>query len=264
MQSLLRAFVDWQIKLSRTFDRWLPQEYTTDGNDDFRDNVLPLYITRNMVIYDVGGGSRPYVDVSLKRERNLTVVGLDIDAEELRAAPAGTYDTTVCADITRYDGRKDADLVICRAVMEHVRDTNKAFAALVTIVKPGGRVAIFVPSRNALFARLNLLLPEPLKRSLLFRIFPDKRRMREGGFKAYYDKCSPKQFSRMAGVHGFQIEFQKSYFISSYFSFFLPAYLLWRLWIVSFRAIMGDQAAETFVMVLRRSGTPDDEVTPTN
>lgn len=250
MPGVLRAFLDWQIRLSRSFDRWLPRKYTIDGNADFRENVLPAYITRGIVIYDIGGGSRPFIDPALKRDRRLKVIGLDIDPEELDAAPAGSYDATVCADLTAYRGRNDADLVICQAALEHVRDTEKAFAALATIPKGGGRLAIFVPSRNAVFARLNLLLPEAVKHFLLFSIFPHKQRTHEG-FKAFYDKCTPKHFARMAHKYGFRIELQKSYFASSYFSFFTPAYVLWRLWVLLFHALAGAQAAETFVMVLR-------------
>lgn len=255
MAGILRAFLEGQIALSRRFDRWLPEKYSIDGNSDFKDSILPRYLTRDIVVYDVGGGSRPYVDVTLKRKRNLKVVGLDIDAKELNAAPPGSYDATVCADLTAYRGRNDADLVICQAALEHVRDTEKAFAALATIPKPGGLVAIFVPSRNAVFARLNLLLPETWKRFLLFSIFPQKERMHDG-FEAHYDKCTPRQFASMAHAHGFEIEMQRLYFLSSYFSFFAPAYVLWRLWTLAFHAAAGAQAAETFVMVLRlvRSG----------
>ena len=255
MPGMLSTFIDWQIGLSRRFDRLLPEKYRIDGHDDFRDNVLPRHIGSDLLIYDVGGGSRPYVGIDLKEDLNLKVVGLDVDMRELGSAPPGSYDRTICADLTTYRGCNDADLVICQATLEHVRDTERAFAALATIPKPGGRVAIFVPSRNAVFARLNLLLPEGVKRFFLFKIFPRKDRGHEG-FKAYYDKCTPRLFARMANRSGFEIELQKSYFISSYFAFFLPAYVLWRLWILSFHTLAGDQAAESFVMVLRLLPAP--------
>jgi 2-polyprenyl-6-hydroxyphenyl methylase/3-demethylubiquinone-9 3-methyltransferase len=254
---MLRTFLDWQLRLSRRFDRLLPEFYRVDGNDDFRDNILPQYIAQGMLIYDVGGGARPYVAPSLKRRLGLRVIGLDIDATELARAPAGAYDATICADLTRYRGRNDADLVICQATLEHVRDTEPAFAALATIAKPGGRVAIFVPSRNAVFARLNLLLPERLKRFLLFSIFPAEAVGRQG-HKAYYDKCDPRQFAALAQRHGFAIERQEHYFMSFYFGFLVPLHMLWRLWIVLFRALRGNQAAETFVMVLRLMRAPEN------
>lgn len=250
MPRALRAFFDWQVRLSRSFDRLLPEFYRMDGHDDFRDNILPQYIEHDILIYDVGGGARPYVTPTLKRQLGLRVTGLDIDANELVRAPAGAYDTTICADLTGYRGRSDADLVICQATLEHVRDTARALAALATIVKPGGRVAIFVPSRNAVFARLNLLLPESIKRFLLYNIFPYEE-VSHQGHKAYYDRCTPLQFADVVHRAGFQIERQEYYFMSFYFGFLLPLHILWRLWILLFRNLRGNQAAETFVMILR-------------
>lgn len=255
MPSVLRTLLNWQIGLSNRFDQLLPMKFRIDGHDDFRYTVLPGYIKNDMIVYDVGGGRRPYIDKDMRRERNVKVIGVDIDAEQLAEAPDGIYDATVCADITQYHGRNEADLVICQATLEHVQDTEKAFAALATIPKPGGLVALFVPSRNAVFARLNLALPEQLKRFLLFSIFGHTT-AGHGGFKAYYDKCTPKQFAQMASKYDFRIELEKSYFCSGYFSFFLPAHIVWRLWILTFHAMAGRQAAETFVMVLRLLNRP--------
>jgi 2-polyprenyl-6-hydroxyphenyl methylase/3-demethylubiquinone-9 3-methyltransferase len=249
----LRRFIVWQTHLSTAFDRLIDSKYRIDGHDDFKKSILPLYIRPGMVIYDVGGGSRPYVDRNAKSRQELTIVGLDIDQSEMDAAPSGTYDQMICADLTRYVGQYDADLVICQSALEHVRDTERAFSALATIVRPCGHIAVFVPSRNALFARINLLLPERFKRFLLFNIFPHKAEGHEG-FRAYYDRCTPRDFRAMALRHGFKVELEKFYFTSSYFSFFAPLHILWRLWVLVFHRIAGDQAAETFAMVLRRSG----------
>jgi hypothetical protein len=60
MRRAMRTFFDWQIRLSHRFDRLLPDGYRVDGHDDFRDNILPEYIGHDMLIYDVGGGARPY------------------------------------------------------------------------------------------------------------------------------------------------------------------------------------------------------------
>jgi 2-polyprenyl-6-hydroxyphenyl methylase/3-demethylubiquinone-9 3-methyltransferase len=256
MRGFLRSFFDSQIRLSRAFDRLLPETYRVDGHDDFRDKILPQYIEPGRLIYDVGGGARPYLAPDAKCAKHLRVIGVDISAAELQSAPAGAYDDTICADLTRYRGRNDADLVICQATLEHVRDTEAAFAALATIARPGGRVAIFVPSRNAVFARLNLLLPEGLKRFLLYNIFRYEE-VGHQGHEAYYDKCDPRRFAEMALRHGFQIERQEFYFRSFYFGFLLPLHVLWRAWIVAFRALRGNQAAETFVMILRLTSAPD-------
>jgi SAM-dependent methyltransferase len=265
MRKWLQWFIAWQMRLSKSFDRLIDLRYRIDGNDDFKENVLPQYISRGMVIFDVGGGSRPYIDLATKVHQDLTVVGLDVDQGELDAAPAGAYDRVICTDIASYVGTREADLVICQSTLEHVKRTQQAFAAFATIVRQGGRIAIFVPSKNALFARINLLLPEKLKKFLLYNIFPHKAGGHDG-FPAFYDRCTPRDFREMAKQHGLEIELQKLYFTSSYFSFFAPLYVLWRLWILGFHRLAGDQAAETFVMVLRNAGRDksaesDDAVT---
>ena len=65
-------------------------------------------------------------------------------------APEGCYDRVIVADICRYRGTTEADLVICRAVLEHVVDADQALAGLASIAKPGGYLLLFIPSRNAI------------------------------------------------------------------------------------------------------------------
>jgi 2-polyprenyl-6-hydroxyphenyl methylase/3-demethylubiquinone-9 3-methyltransferase len=190
------------------------------------------------------------VNRAQKWQLGLRVVGIDIDPAELQAAPAGLYDRTIAADITSFQGDSDADLVICQALLEHVRDTDAALRAIASILKPGGRALLFVPSRNAVYARLNLLLPESLKRRILFSIFPHMRR--DHGFPAFYDRCTPRRFRAMADANGLQTEECRAYFHSDYFRFFSPLHAVWRLWTLAFRAFSGEEAAETFSLVLRK------------
>ena len=85
----------------------------------------------------------------VKERLGLRGTGLDIDADELARAPAGTYDETICADITEYEGKGQADLVICQAVLEHVANTEQALRSIASCLKRGGVALLFVPSRNA-------------------------------------------------------------------------------------------------------------------
>jgi len=251
MPSLLSRFTRSQQKWSQWFDRLLPDEYRIDGNRDFVEHWIEPYLKPGAVLYDIGGGKNPIAGAAEKSRLGLRLVGLDIDARELESSPAGVYDEKICADITRYRGRADADLVICQALLEHVRDTGAAFQAIASILKPGGVALIFLPSRNAAFARINLLLPEALKRKILYTVFPSSRR--DQGFPAYYDRCTPRDFRRMAARNGFVVDVCRPYFRSSYFSFFFPLHLFWRLWILLFRSLAGEQAAETFSLALKKS-----------
>lgn len=251
--SPLRKAINSQVYLCNSLDRLFPERFCVDGNTNFRNTLVPRYLRPNLKIYDVGGGKHPYIREGTKADLGLTVVGLDIDRDELGKAPQRTYDEVVCADITEYEGRRDADLIICQAVLEHVKDVDKAFAAMASILKPGGRALIFVPSRNTLYARLNLMMPEVLKKKLLFAIFPSFRS--GAGFPCYYDRCTPRNFRALAGRHGLEVEEERLYFWNGYFSCFVPAYLAWRLWSLFFHLMAEDQSAESFSMALKKHDT---------
>ena len=248
----LGCFVKWQAQLSRQFDQLLPAHYSVDGNYEFRTGYAIALLRKHgsPVVYDVGGGKNPYLTVDLKQQLNATVVGLDISQLELDAAPPNAYDRLVCADLMSYVGEQDADFVICQTLLEHVRDVRSAFEALAGILKPGGMLLVFVPSRNAVFARLNLLLPEDLKRRMLFAIFPQTQR--DQGFRSFYDRCTPADFRKLARQNGLEVSDCRLYFCSMYFSFFAPLHILWRAWIVVFKAFDEEAAAETFTMALTK------------
>lgn len=247
--SLLRRLIRQQQHWSACFDSLFPAKFSCHGNADFFRSFVPARLLPSMRVYDVGGGRHPCIDAGTKARLQLEVIGLDISAQELLAAPSGLYDRTICADIQDHRGQGDADLILCQALLEHVRDTTKAFKSLSTLCKPGGLVMIFVPSRNAIFARLNLLLPEEIKRKVLYALFPvaEKRQ----GFPSYYHQCTPASFRRLAEANGFEIVEERFYYQSDYFSFFLPFYMLWRMWTLVGSFMLKEHAAETFCMALR-------------
>jgi len=245
---MVRSLINSQKWLSRNFDKLLPRKYSVDGEQDFIKSLVPKYLKENLTLYDVGGGKNPYLSPDKKKILNVKAVGLDIDKKELVQAPEGSYDEIICADITEYRGNSDADIVICQALLEHVKGVENAFTAISSILKPGGLALIFVPSRNAVFARLNIILPQNIKKTILNTISP--KNINSQGFPAYYEKCTPMDFRELASSNTFCIIEERFYFVSSYFSFFFPAYLVWRLWILLFQCLKKEQAAETFSMVL--------------
>lgn len=247
---MIRRFINWNIRLSRGFDQLLPADYKIDGNSDFKNSFAPGWLKPNLRVVDIGGGKNPFITVDQKAVLGIHVTGVDISALELEKAPTGAYDITICGDISKATGTGDADLCICQAVLEHVQDVEAAFIAIASFLKPGGVALIFVPSRNAVFARLNLILPERFKRYLLFTIYPQTQR--DQGFPSYYNRCSPSGFRSMATSASFEIQESKYYYVSSYFRFFAPLYVLWRAWILLFRRVAGEQAAETFCMALKK------------
>jgi 2-polyprenyl-6-hydroxyphenyl methylase/3-demethylubiquinone-9 3-methyltransferase len=239
--------------MSSQFDKLLPGKYTIDGNHDYRATLVPKYLKNDLIIYDVGGGKSPYLDPEKKKQFNARVIGLDVSLEDLNRAPAGSYDEVICADIMTYRGKRDADIVLCQALLEHVKDVEKAFRSLSGILKPGGLAILFSPNRHSLYARLNRVLPQSIKKLLLHAIFPAASRNQ--GFPAYYNKCTPAEFRKLSEQYNLSIVEERYYYISSYFSFFFPLYLLWRLWVLLLIAFRKERATETFSMVLQKGNS---------
>lgn len=235
--------------LSRGFDRLLPASMSVEGSRHYRRELLPGFLAPGLKVVDVGSGRYPQISPELKDRLGLTVVGLDLSGEELEAAPAGAYDTAVAADATTYVGDGTADLVISHCCFEHLPDTAGGFRAVASMLKPGGRAVIYNPSRAALFARLNLIIPEAMKRRAL-GMLPD--RGGKGGWPAVYDRATPAQFAELAQRAGLEVEALHRYWISGYFLTVPPVHVAWRGWQALHRLIAGDEAAESFATVVRK------------
>ena len=250
MSPLVHRAIASQVALSGAFDHLLPHSFRVDGSKDFKRRIVPNHLRPNLVIYDVGGGARPCVDLETKRRLGLTVVGVDVDDEEFTKAPIGVYDKTIVTDITTCTLENVADLVVCKSTLEHVSNTEAALNAMGRLLKPGGMLLVFVPSRNALYARLNVVLPENVKTKLLSTFLREKAN--HLGFPAKYDRCTPRDFRKFISKQNLEIEQLNTYYISSYFSVLFPVYIIWRLWIIAYRALAKEQAAETFTVIARK------------
>jgi 2-polyprenyl-6-hydroxyphenyl methylase/3-demethylubiquinone-9 3-methyltransferase len=252
--SIVRKLLNQQMAWSKAFDEtFMPDKFLQDGNEDYLKRFLPETLEKlplHSTVYDVGCGKNPAIAIDTKTRLQATVIGIDLSESELLRAPSGTMDKCIEANICEYKGAGDGDLLLCQALLEHVPDVEKAFVSMSTILRQGGCALIFVPSRNAVFARLNIILPQRIKLFLLHGIFPGSRRNQ--GFPSFYNRCTPGDFRLLAVQHGFVVEDVRTYYISTYFTFFFPLHLLWRLWMLAFEKVCGEQAAETFCMRLRR------------
>lgn len=256
---MLRTFIDWNARAARTLDQLIfPDCWRTSAVGDFKDNVVPQLLRAGMHVWDIGCGSRPMIHRAVKNQLGMTVTGLDVDSSELAMMEPGLCDRVVIADLCSFRGDSSADLVLCRTVLEHVPDTESSLVGLMSIVKPGGTIAICVPCRNALFARINLMLPEVAKRRLLYSIWPRKADG-HSGFPARYDRCTPNDFTTMCEAHGLWIRELRAHWWSTYFTFFLPLWAAWRVWQLIARLAVGSQAAEGFILIAERPGYSRDE-----
>jgi SAM-dependent methyltransferase len=249
VSAIFRRLIDQQAAWSKALDRHLPADLSINAWNYFHEDYVGQWITPNSRVYDVGGGRFPAIAQAQKVRQHLHIVGLDLSLEELGLAPPGSYDQTTAADIMTFEGDGDADFIVSGTVLEHVKDTSQAFRAFRSILKPGGHALIFVPSRNAIFARLNRLLPQSWKLRLLALFFPATQ---GSGWPAYYDRCTPSDFRRLAEANGFEVVHLRPFYHSAYFRFCFPLYAAWRLWILVARSLIPEQGAETFCMCIKK------------
>ena len=240
---ILRWVVNKNIAMSKALDRWMWPSMAIDGNRSFIGFVRDM-IGTDLVIADVGGGKSPLFSAQEVDRKRLSVMGIDIDEAELSAAPKGAYARIACADICAFSGDASADVVIVQSLLEHVHDNAAGMRGIASLCKPGGRVYTFCPNRRAWFAMINRLLPERVKRKILFAIYPHTREKQ--GFPAYYDRCTPREMRDAMAAAGLQVERVDCYFISSYFMFCFPLYLCWRIVTIPLMKLWPMTFCETF------------------
>jgi 2-polyprenyl-6-hydroxyphenyl methylase/3-demethylubiquinone-9 3-methyltransferase len=248
---MLRRFIDGNIALSRRMDALLWPSMAVDGNQSFVSLVRSA-VGDDLAIADVGGGKSPLFSPQDVARKRVSVLGVDIDRSELDAAPSGAYDRVVCADITRHRGDESADVVIVQSLLEHVADNMAGMKGIASLCKPGGRVFTFCPNRRAWFATINRMLPERVKRALLHTIYPHTREKQ--GFPAFYDRCTPRELKKALESAGLEVDRIDCYYVSSYFMFFFPLYLVWRLVNVPLMKLWPMSFCETFVIRASKPG----------
>lgn len=226
-----------------------------DGSGRFRKRLTPAEIAAlapGSTVYDLGAGRVPLLSPAMKAQAAVRLVGIDLHADEMAEAPPGLYDRAIAADVTRYRGDGDADLVVSHCLMEHVPDAAGAWRAIASILKPGGRALTYQPCRNALFARFNLVCPPVLAKALL-RLQAGRQ---NNGWRAYYDRCTPRGFAALARDAGLDVVRIEPFWMAGYYRVFWPLQLAWRGWQALARRLWGDEACESFMIEVRKPEAP--------
>ena len=250
-QKAFRSFINVNRKISRWQSRAAGRlTGRTNGWQPFIHQVIPSLYQPGLRVLDVGAGREPHVDVETRERFGLHVTGLDISAEELAAAPEGSYDKTIVQDVSGGSLGGPYDLILSTTVLEHVPDTKRAMQNMAAALAPGGIMAHYIPCGNAPFAWLNMKLGNRIAKPLLYALFPEKKM--EGGFPAFYDRCTPKDMVRYSQNASLEIVTQENYFASEYMSFFVPFHLCDLLRQVTMQTLRINQACETFMFIAKK------------
>ena len=219
----LQSFFQANRSLAIRLTRYLPQA-TTHPFLLYEEMVVRyMHQFPQPVILDVGGGTE--CCFSKHKPPGGRIISVDISSAQL--AQNRDADLLMLADVTRDIPLPDGsvDLVVSRAVMEHLTSPRAFLHHAYRVLKPGGYCIHVFPCRFALFATINRGLPQHLPRKFLSTFQPDIHE--KGGFPAYYRQCYPSAMKRLLQQGGFQIrEMVPYYFQSVYFDFFLPFFLV--------------------------------------
>jgi SAM-dependent methyltransferase len=177
------------------------------------------------LVVDVGGGRSCLFAESRPPGSNMHIVAVDSAADEL--ALNEDADETVVADASRGLPFSDesVDLLVSRVTLEHLPDVGGFIEETARVLRPGGWCVHLFAGRNAPYALANRVLPPKLASRLIHLLVPGS----EGvlGFRAYYDRCSPRGVEGLLRRHGFEkVSVEAGYEQAFYFDFFLPLYLL--------------------------------------
>jgi ubiquinone/menaquinone biosynthesis C-methylase UbiE len=185
----------------------------------------------NQIIVDIGGGKKSPIAEFKNEYNNLTLIAIDISDDELEANVG--VDKKIVADVTQKIPLPDEsiDMIISSSVLEHLKGQEEFVKNASKLLKSNGKsyfIHVF-PSKFALFALLNQLLPTSFSKKLVTFISPGRKS--SGVFPAYYEKCYYSSIKKLLIENGFKIEQIKcSYYQSEYFSSFFPVYVLSLLW----------------------------------
>ena len=207
----------------------LPAAFTRHIQTLYKYEVAELLNRQpGQVVVDVGGGKEcpflPYLDDPTAH----LIVTLDCSEEELRSNPL--LGCKVVADAAAggfpfLDG--SADLVVSRAVVEHIHDNATFFHNCACVLRPGGVMVHAFSGRFAPFALTNRLLPNRLTRPLIGYLHPYWREEGNYGFPAFYDRCYFSAVKDLLRRNGFEnARFTLLYYQSVYFTFFFPLFVL--------------------------------------
>jgi SAM-dependent methyltransferase len=228
---VLRTVIDANVRWSRATekhlrlqtDKTLWRQFEQEADEIFRS--LPDGAT----VLDLGGGRRCVYAGSVQPRGRVKIIAVDVSPQEL--ALNNDVSETMVADVAGGLPMPPAsvDVVLSRALLEHVADVPAAIGHMARVLRPGGVALHLVPCRYSLFGIAARLLPfGPLVR-LLHLVMPRTRGQVE--FSVHYDHCYPQALEAEFRVAGFsKVESWITWAQPGYFEAAYPAFLLHALY----------------------------------
>ena len=222
----LRAMIDANARWCQATEQrlGLPSDKTLWRKFEDEAAALIRALPDGAVVLDLGGGRRCVYATAVDPPGRLRLVAIDISAEELalNRDVADTYAADVATGLPMPDG--SVDLILSRALLEHVDGVSGAVQHMARVLRPGGVALHIIPCRYSLFGIAARLLPfEPLLR-LTHKVMPSTRD--DIGFAVHYDHCYPQALAHDFRAAGFRkVQMQLTWACPGYFTAFYPLFL---------------------------------------
>ena len=231
-----RYFGHWRVKMSNMLKRFIKinrgiSEYFINKFPNFChgrrtaaadfERLLEKLIEKRgsgpFTILEIGGIDRP----RLKKDLRYRYVGLDVDVNDNCYQ---IYDEFYVQSVEEPIPVK-ADLIISKAVLEHVPDVSISFQRMYDCLNEAGEMLHLVPCGYHPYSLATKFVGHKWQRKLIRLLLPPKA-AQVRGYKAYYNLCSYSQMKRLVSSLSPENTSITPYWAAvGYFKFFFPLFL---------------------------------------
>lgn len=251
--TIMRAAIAANVRMSQAVEGrlHLPTDKALWGLFDREADRLLRSLPDGAVVLDLGGGRRFVYHGSIQPAGRLRLIAVDISPDELAL---NTEVTETCtADVSAGLPLPDAsaDLILSRALLEHVNGVPSAITHMARVLKPGGVALHMVPCRYSLFGMAARFLPFGRLLRLTHAVMPDTRGSVE--FPVVYDHCWPQALESEFQSAGFrEVRCEITWACPGYFESVFPLFVLHAIWEWVLRSLrIRRMAAYTVVRAIR-------------
>lgn len=227
VSKLPRKIIALNVRMSQSTERYLdlPTDKTLWHRFEQDAAASIAALPDGATVLDLGGGRRCIYASAVQPAGRVRLVAVDISSEELAANR--DVDERLTADVAKEIPMSTAsvDLVLSRALLEHVVGVPDSIKEMARVLKPGGVAMHLVPSRYSLFGMAARTLPFDQLLKLTHAIMPWTRGQVE--FPVWYDHCWPQALEREFRKAGFaEVETWITWAQPGYFEAIYPLFLL--------------------------------------
>jgi SAM-dependent methyltransferase len=245
MAKVLNKLVSFNVRLSKIVDRKIFRFSKEKGYIDQLSSFINevIYKCKPCAVLEVGGIDKPL----LQRSKEIRYDGLDIEHKEQCEC---IYDSFIVQSIED-PIRNRYDLIISKAVLEHVHDNDVSVKQMYQALRTGGSAIHYLPSKYHPYS-IALRLSGPKWQQRLIKVLRPWA-INETGYPAFFDKCSPKEMRRLFKCTGFDyVKIIPFFRANDYFRFFLPFYVAVTFWEKICAKLRWEQFCSGFIIIARK------------